>query len=74
MKLIITSSETNVTFQRSQLAVFAKNQVDYELHPDHVSFRTAREVFEFEYADIQVNGVTLTIGTARALLSVALFK
>ena len=74
MKLIITSTETNVTFQRSQAAVFAKNQVDFELHPGHISFRTARETFDSGYADIQVNGVALTTGTAKALLSAALFR
>ena len=74
MKLIITSTETNVTFQRSQTAVFAKNQVDFELHPACVSFMTTRETFEFKYADIQVNSVTLTTGNAKALLSAALFR
>ena len=74
MKLIITSAETHVTFQRSQSAVFAKNQVDYELHPRHVSFKTTRESFDFEYADIQVDGVTLTNSNADNLLSAALFR
>ena len=74
MKLIITSTETNVTFQRSQTAVFAKNQLDFELHPAFVSFKTPRETFPFEYEEIQVNGVTLTTGNAKSLLSAALFR
>ena len=74
MKLIITSTETNVSFQRSQTAVFAKNQVDFELHPTHVSFKTSRETFPHDYEDIQVNGVILTTGNAKALLSAVLFR
>ena len=74
MKLIITSTETSVTLQRSQTAVFAKNKVDYELHPKRVSFRTSREDFAFIYANIQVNGVTLTKSNANELLSAALFR
>lgn len=75
MKLIITSSEKNVIFQRrSQKAIFTKNQVDFEMHPAHISFKTTREEFSFNYEDIEVNKVMLTVSNAEELLSEALFR
>jgi len=74
MKLIITSTETSVTFTRSQQAVFAKNQVSFEIHPKYVLFRIPGEHLEIKYGDIRVNNIQLTASNAKGLLSDAFFR
>lgn len=75
MKLIITSTDKDVTISLKSDIVFAKNQIQFVVNKEGVSFLTIfRERYEFAFEDITVNGEQLTASNAKALLSYALFR
>ena len=74
MKLIITSTEKDVTFKDATETVFAKNQVFFDITPESVIFKKIKTRVRNKIEDITVNGVQLTPLNAKGLLSAALFR
>ena len=74
MKLIITSTEKDVTFKDDTETVFAKNQVFFDITPESIIFKKIKTRVRNKIEDITVNGVQLTPQNAKNLLSAALFR
>ena len=75
MKLIITSTDKDVTISYNSETVYAKNQVQFNVDANSVTLLTIfRERYEEKLNDITVNGVQLTPQNAKNLLSAALFR